>query len=171
LPLKAHREREDYFLRSPVARQEPADRRGGLMECSRSAARKRSIPRSPRTTRADSLAQLCASSTPRQRDSQQSEIELVLSSAAPPAAQRRLWRIDREFFCGADGIHLNAAAAYESADLKVSAAMDDITSRRFRESAERVVRRTAAANTGSASGFRLRRCTMERFMASLANPA
>jgi len=125
LPAQAHREREDYVLRSPVAPEETCRSPWRAYGMQPSAARGAfDSGEALATTRAHHRAKLCASLHAAVSEIRnKSEIELVLSSAAPPAAHAVVGASTRVFV--RDGIHLNAAAAYEfSPDLKVSAAMD-----------------------------------------------
>ena len=133
LAARAHREREEYFLRSPVRGRILPVAAAGLwnatawiqgegFDATRAAIGTRQV-----------IAPLCqALRAAIEAVRGESGMELVLTAAAPLSAERRLWRNDRGFFMRdlREGVELNAGSAYESGpELKLSPAMDDFTNR------------------------------------------
>ncbi len=130
LAAKAHREREEYFLLSPVrGRVLPiaaaglwnatAWIQGASFDATQAARGAREIIAPLCMSLSDAVNRLCG----------ETSMNLLLTAAAPEGAERRLWRGDQGHFLR-DGIALNAASAYDSGtELKLSAAMDDFINR------------------------------------------
>jgi len=127
---RVHREREEYFLRSPVRGRVLPIAVAGLwnatawlqgegFDTTHAAIGARRV-----------IAPLCQSLRAAVEALRLSSgMDLVLTASAPVAAERRLWRDDRSFFLN-DGLKLNAASAYESGpELKLSSSMDDFFNR------------------------------------------
>lgn len=130
IAARIHREREEYFLRSPVrGRVLPiavtglwnatAWIQGGGFDTTHAAIGARDVIAPLCNALHNSVANL----------RKENGMELVLTASAPLLAERRLWRNDRGFFLD-DGQKLNAASAYESApESKLSSSMDDFINR------------------------------------------
>src|SRR5579862_8057253 len=130
LAAQAHREREDYFLRSPVRGRILPIALAGLWNAAAAMLGEPFDAAQPSHDSRRLVEKLCQSA----RDAvaalrDESGMALALTGAAPLAAERRLWRNDRDFFLR-DGITLHDAGAYENSPaLKLSAGVDDFTSR------------------------------------------
>lgn len=133
LAAQAHREREEYFLRSPVRGRILPVAAAGLwnatawiqgegFDATRAAIGTRQV-----------IAPLCEALRAAIEGLRgESGMELVLTAAAPLSAERNLWRNDRRFFLRdlREGVDLNAGSAYESGpELRLSPSMDDFTNR------------------------------------------
>ena len=130
LAAQAHREREDYFNRSPV--------RGRLLPVAiaglwNAAALLQGEPfQAPRLSRAafQQVEKMCECV----RDTlanlrEKCGMDLALTVHVPPLAAQQLWRGDSAFFAR-DGLHLDADSAYgESFELPLSPALNDFNNR------------------------------------------
>ncbi|MEI6232128.1 MAG: ATP cone domain-containing protein [Planctomycetota bacterium] len=130
LAAQVHREREDYFLRSPVRGRVLPIAVAGLWNATSWMQGARFDAERAAIGVRNAIEPLCQSLRAAVENLRSdSGLELVLTAAAPLRAEQRLWRGDRDFFLN-DGVKLNADAIYDSGrDMKLSASMHDFTNR------------------------------------------